>query len=124
MYAHDGGRVSHSPQMLSLAEAQAIVRDGGRIEGVLSLAHPAVTTEIIDSLGGSAISVWTKREPHRHTHTQVISNYGVGCDHIDAKAARERGIPVGNTPDVLTDSTADMAFALLMAVARRIPQVC
>src|SRR5688500_18729966 len=51
---------------------------------------------------------------------QVISNYAVGYDNIDVAAATERGIPVGNTPGVLTDTTADLAFALMMATARRI----
>jgi glyoxylate reductase len=52
---------------------------------------------------------------------RVISNYAVGYDNIDLRAAAERGIAVGNTPDVLTDATADLAFALLMAAARRLP---
>ncbi len=51
---------------------------------------------------------------------RVISQYAVGYDNIDLAAATARGIPVGNTPDVLTEATADMAFALLMAVARRL----
>lgn len=55
-------------------------------------------------------------------HLRVISQYAVGFDNIDVAAATARGIPVGNTPDVLTDATADFAFALLMAVARRIPE--
>jgi glyoxylate reductase len=46
----------------------------------------------------------------------------VGTDNVDLEAAAERGIPVGNTPDVLTDATADLAFALLLALARRIPE--
>ena len=53
---------------------------------------------------------------------KVISNMAVGFDNIDVVAASARGIPVGNTPDVLTETTADFAFALLMAVARRIPE--
>jgi glyoxylate reductase len=48
----------------------------------------------------------------------AIANYAVGYDNIDVTAARMRGIQVGNTPDVLTDATADLAFALLMAAAR------
>jgi glyoxylate reductase len=51
---------------------------------------------------------------------RVISNYGVGVDHIDLRAAAERGIPVGNTPGVLDGATADMGFALLLAAARRL----
>ena len=51
---------------------------------------------------------------------RAIANYAVGYDNIDLDAAAERGIAVGVTPDVLTDATADLAFALLLAVARRL----
>jgi glyoxylate reductase len=51
---------------------------------------------------------------------RVISNYAVGFDNVDVDAATRRGIVVTNTPDVLTATTADMAFALLMAAARRV----
>ncbi|HEX6022587.1 MAG TPA: D-glycerate dehydrogenase [Solirubrobacter sp.] len=51
---------------------------------------------------------------------RAVANLAVGTDNIDLDAAKARGIPVGNTPDVLTDATADIAFALLLAVARRI----
>jgi lactate dehydrogenase-like 2-hydroxyacid dehydrogenase len=53
---------------------------------------------------------------------RAISNYAVGTDNIDLAAAAGRGIPVGNTPDVLTDATADLAFALLLAAARKLPE--
>jgi glyoxylate reductase len=53
---------------------------------------------------------------------KVIANYAVGYDNIDVTAASRRGIPVGNTPDALTEAVADLAFALLMAIARRIPE--
>jgi glyoxylate reductase len=53
---------------------------------------------------------------------RAIANLAVGTDNIDLDAARSRGIEVGNTPGVLTDATADIAFALLLAVARRIPE--
>jgi glyoxylate reductase len=52
---------------------------------------------------------------------KVVSNYAVGFNNIDVAAATQRGICVGNTPGVLTDATADMAFALLITAARRIP---
>jgi glyoxylate reductase len=51
---------------------------------------------------------------------QVIANHAVGVDNIDLAAAAARGIPVTNTPGVLTDATADLAMALLLAVARRV----
>jgi glyoxylate reductase len=51
---------------------------------------------------------------------RAVANLAVGTDNIDLDAAKERGIPVGNTPDVLTDATADIAFALLLGIARRI----
>ncbi|MFQ5944813.1 MAG: 2-hydroxyacid dehydrogenase [Anaerolineae bacterium] len=53
---------------------------------------------------------------------KVISNFAVGYDNIDVPAATERGIPIGNTPGVLTETTADFAWALLMAAARRVAE--
>jgi lactate dehydrogenase-like 2-hydroxyacid dehydrogenase len=53
---------------------------------------------------------------------RAIANYAVGVDNVDVKAATKRGILVGNTPDVLTDSTADLAVALMLAVMRRLPE--
>ncbi len=73
-------------------------------DGLLCLLTDKVDAELMDTAGT----------------LKVISNYAVGYDNIDVRAATERGIPVGNTPGVLTDTTADLAFALLMAVARRL----
>ena len=53
---------------------------------------------------------------------RVISNLGVGVDNIDLEAATRAGIAVGHTPGVLTEATADLAFGLLMATARRIAE--
>jgi glyoxylate reductase len=53
-------------------------------------------------------------------HLRAISNYAVGSDNVDVAAATARRIPVGNTPGVLTETTADLAFALMLAAARRI----
>ncbi|MBN1659724.1 MAG: D-glycerate dehydrogenase [Anaerolineae bacterium] len=75
------------------------------IDGLLSLLTDKVDAEMMDAAGPGL---------------RVISNYAVGYDNIDVDAATARGIPVGNTPGVLTETTADMAFALLMAAARRI----
>jgi glyoxylate reductase len=53
---------------------------------------------------------------------RAISNYAVGYDNIDLDTATARRIPVGNTPDVLTEATADLTFALLLAAARKLPE--
>ncbi len=53
---------------------------------------------------------------------KLIANYGAGVDHIDVQTARQRGILVSNTSDVLTDDTADMTLALILSVTRRIPE--
>jgi glyoxylate reductase len=74
-------------------------------DGVLSLLTDRIDADLID---GSP-------------RLRAISNYAVGFDNIDLAAAAARGIPVGNTPDVLTDATADLTFALLLAAARKLP---
>ncbi|HEY8506201.1 MAG TPA: D-glycerate dehydrogenase [Gemmataceae bacterium] len=76
----------------------------GAIEAVYTYGHPAVSAAMLDRLPG----------------VRVISNFGVGVDHIDVAAATARGIPVGNTPGVLDGATADLAFALLLAAGRRV----
>jgi lactate dehydrogenase-like 2-hydroxyacid dehydrogenase len=53
---------------------------------------------------------------------RAISNVAVGTDNIEIGAATARGIPVGNTPEVLTDSTADLAVGLMLAISRRLPE--
>jgi glyoxylate reductase len=75
------------------------------VDGLLSLLTDQVDGELMDAAGPAL---------------KVISNFAVGYDNVDVPAATARGIPVGNTPGVLTETTADMAFALLMAAARRI----
>ncbi len=72
---------------------------------------PTVTDTIDASLLGQA-----------GEQLKLVANYGAGVDHIDVATARQRGILVSNTPGVLTDDTADMAMALIMAVVRRIPE--
>ena len=75
-------------------------------EGLLTLLTDQVDAALIDSC----------------PDLRAISNYAVGFDNIDLEAAGRRGIPVGNTPDVLTDATADLTFALLLAAARKLPE--
>ncbi|MCU0853913.1 MAG: D-glycerate dehydrogenase [Rhodobacteraceae bacterium] len=53
---------------------------------------------------------------------KLIANYGAGVDHIDVQTARQRGVLVSNTPGVMTEDTADMTMALILAVIRRMPE--
>ena len=76
------------------------------VEGLLPLLMETIDVEVMDA----------------GRDLRVISNYAVGYNNIDVGAATERGIYVTNTPGILTDTTADCAFALLMASARRIPE--
>jgi len=57
---------------------------------------------------------------HSATRLKILANYAVGHNNIDLAAARQRGLTVTNTPDVLTDATADLTWALLLATARRV----
>jgi glyoxylate reductase len=59
---------------------------------------------------------------HAGESLRLIANYGAGVDHIDMASARQRGITVTNTPDVLTEDTADMTMALILAVPRRLSE--
>ena len=59
-------------------------------------------------------------ELDRFPRLRIVANYGVGTDNLDIAAIRGRGVEVTNTPDVLTDATADLAIALLLAAARRL----
>lgn len=76
------------------------------VDGVITLLSDKITKKVIDSA----------------LNLKVISNYAVGYDNIDVEYAKIKGIQIGNTPGVLTDTTADLAFSLLMAVARRVSE--
>ena len=58
----------------------------------------------------------------RDRQLKVVSTMSVGYDHVDVAALRARGVALGNTPGVLTETTADLALALLLATARRLPE--
>ncbi len=75
-------------------------------EGLLTLLVDRIDREIIDAA----------------PKLRMIANCAVGVDNIDLQAARERGILVSNTPGVLTEATADLTWALILAAARKIPQ--
>jgi glyoxylate reductase len=84
-----------------------VVRErAARVDGLLALLTDRIDASLIESC----------------PDLRVISNYAVGSDNVDLEAAAARGIPVGITPDVLTEATADLAFAGLLAAARRLPE--
>ena len=84
-----------------------LLRRVAGIDGLLALLTDRVDDELLDAAGPSL---------------RVVSNYAVGFDNVDVPACTRRGIPVGNTPGVLTETTADLAWTLLMSAARRIPE--
>ena len=91
-----------------LPPPREVVLDGVRgCDGILSLLTTPIDQEVMDAAG---------------PQLKVVSNYAVGFDNVDTDTATARNIPVGHTPDVLTDTTADFAFALLMAAARRVTE--
>jgi lactate dehydrogenase-like 2-hydroxyacid dehydrogenase len=92
------GRLPPTPAELAAGAADA--------EGLLALLSDRVDAALIDAC----------------PRLRAISNYAVGVDNVDLDAATRRGIPVGHTPDVLTDATADLAFTLLLAAARKLPE--
>jgi len=83
------------------------------------MAALADRCEIVVTSGGRGI---TAEEMDRLPRLKLIACFGVGVDAIDLAHARARGVPVTNTPDVLTEDVADMALALLLGTVRRIPQ--
>jgi len=90
-------RVLNKKELLKMVE---------NVDALLCLINDTVDKEVID----------------RAKKVKIIANYGVGYNNIDVEAATSRGIIVTNTPGVLTDATADLAWGLLFAVARRIAE--
>jgi lactate dehydrogenase-like 2-hydroxyacid dehydrogenase len=83
---------------------KALVEAACAAEGLLTLLTDQIDAELLDAC----------------PNVRAIANFAVGVDNIDLAAATARGIPVGHTPDVLTESTADLTLALMLAVMRRL----
>jgi glyoxylate reductase len=94
-----------NPESRVLSKAELIAATTG-MDGLLCLLTDTIDAEVLDI----------------QPRLKVVSNYAVGFNNVDVPAATERGIPITNTPGVLTDTTADFAFALLMAAARRVAE--
>jgi lactate dehydrogenase-like 2-hydroxyacid dehydrogenase len=108
------------PEAVAFLRQHAEVDDVGTDEGLTTASlierargKQAIVSQLTDKLSRDVIA---QLDPT----VRVISNVAVGYDNIDLAAARERGILVTNTPGILSDSTADFAFTLLMAAARRV----
>ena len=84
--------------------AAVLARRSPIVDGLVSLLTDKIDGDVLDLA----------------PRLKVVSNFAVGFNNIDVPACTERGIAVGNTPGVLTDATADMAFCLLIAAARRV----
>jgi len=91
--------------------------------------HPLAKTELIEAVKTADVLVPTLTDridaailASAGPNLKLIANFGTGVDHIDLASARQRGIVVTNTPDVLTEDTADMTMALLLAVPRRLSE--
>ena len=97
-------RLNHDDAPLSPEQIAAAMREA-------DVLVPTVTDKIESSLLAQA-----------GPNLRLIANFGNGVDHIDVAGALERGITVTNTPGVLTEDTADMTMALILAVARRVPE--
>jgi glyoxylate reductase len=91
------------PEQMPPARDELLAR-APELDGLLSLLTDPVDAELIEAA----------------PRLKAISNYAVGVDNIDLDAAAARGIPVGNTPDVLTDTTADLAVALMLGISRHL----
>jgi glyoxylate reductase len=84
----------------------ALRERASRAEGLLTMLTDRVDAELLDAC----------------PDLRAVANMAVGTDNIDLAAAAERGIAVGNTPGVLTDATADLTMALMLAITRRLPE--
>ena len=93
-YAAEGRSPTRDELMAAVADA----------DGLITMLSDKIDAALLDSA----------------PNLKVVANYAVGYDNFDVDAARQRGIAMSNTPDVLTEATADIAFALLLSLARRV----
>ena len=91
----------------ALAESFVLADAPEGVEGILSVLPTKVDAALLERAGGQL---------------RIVANYGVGVDNVDLDAARERGVLVTNTPDVLTYTTAELAIALTLSLLRRVTE--
>jgi glyoxylate reductase len=103
---HVTGRVPE-PVHAALEETFTLVAGPENVDGILSLLTTTVDAALLDRAG---------------PQLRIVANYGVGVDNVDLDAARARSVLVANTPDVLTETTAELAIALTLALLRRVAE--
>src|SRR5215469_8092508 len=96
-------RVNTEDRVLSKAELMDNIKE---VEGVITLVTDTIDRSVLDVA----------------PRLKVVANFGVGVNNVDLKAATEMGVVVTNTPGVLTETTADLTWALMMAAARRVAE--
>jgi glyoxylate reductase len=99
-------RAGEPPPERAMPREEFLRRSRG-VSGILCTLADRVDRELMEAAGSDL---------------RVVSNYAVGVNNVDVAEAGRRGIRVCNTPDVLTDATADLGFALLLAAARKLPE--
>jgi glyoxylate reductase len=106
-----------APVMARLEEACEV----DRYDGAEAIAHDELVARIAgkQALISMLVDKVDRAVLEAGTNLKVVANVAVGYNNIDVAAARERGVLVTNTPDVLTDASADYAFALILAITRR-----
>jgi len=95
--------VNRSGKILTKEE---LIRKGKNADALITLLSDKIDREVIDNLN----------------KCRIIANYAVGYNNIDVEYAKSKGIVVANTPGILTDATADLTMALILACARRLPE--
>jgi len=93
-------------ELLDLVRSVSTKHDQS-VRGILCLLTEQIDTDVLDAAGPSL---------------NVVSSMSVGVDHVDVRALERRGIKLGNTPGVLTDATAEITVALVLAACRRLPE--
>lgn len=106
-----------------------VVTDGPLDDDVREFLGDDVELAPWDASGDGPVGIYTYGHLHvgdemldRLPNVRIVSNYGVGVDHIDVAACAKRNIPVGNTPAILNGATADMGVALMLAAGRRMAE--
>src|SRR6266508_1135257 len=89
------------------AEREELLRRVAGKDGLMLMLTDRVDDELLDAAG---------------TQLRVVANYAVGLDNVDLEACRRRGVIVSNTPDVLTETTAELTIALILALLRRVAE--